>query len=250
MVAYRLSFLVWRMRSVLQVLTIYYLWLSITSKTSLFHNYSQEHLLTYIFGTSIVAAFVFSTRTTELAEDINEGNLSNYLIRPLSYFSYLFARDMGDKLMNVAFSLIELLLLVLLLRPPFLFQTNPVVIFFTFMAICLAVVNNYFIGLLLGTIGFWSRETWAPRFIFSQIVGFFSGALFPLDILPKNLSALFQALPFSYLQYFPLKIYLGQINTFDTISGMVASLMWTIITFLILQAVWIRGLRNYAAYGR
>src|SRR5476649_1174410 len=122
-VNYRISFFIWRMRSVLQMLTLYYLWFSITNKNTSFFHYSQSQLLTYIFGTTVVVAIIFSTRTTEVANDINEGNLSNYLVRPMSYFMYIFVRDIGDKLLNILFSIVEVGLLILLLKPDLFLQT-------------------------------------------------------------------------------------------------------------------------------
>ena len=248
--AYRVSFMIWRMRSVLQLLTLYYLWFSITTKSTTFFHYSQSQLLTYVFGSSIAVAVIFSTRTTEVANDINEGSLSNFLIRPMSYFTYVFARDIGDKLFNCLCSLFELILLVLLLKPNLFLQTNYLSILGTIFAIGLGVINYFLIGFLIGAIGFWSSETWGPRFIFGQILGFLSGGLFPLDILPKPLFTFVQLLPFPYLQYFPLKIYLGQITGLQTIVGFFISALWTVFLSLLLRAVWSKGVKQYGAYGR
>src|SRR5260221_12818608 len=104
MVSYRLNFAVWRLRVVLQFITIYFLWTSlIPCKASLF-GYTQSLMVTYILGIAFLTSFVLASRTQEIGDNINNGELSFFLIKPMNYFLYWFARDIGDKLMNMAFS--------------------------------------------------------------------------------------------------------------------------------------------------
>lgn len=247
---YRLNFVVWRFRNVLQLVTIYFLWFSILPKGSTFGSYSQSLLLTYILGTSIVSSIVFATLTFQIGDEINQGNLSNYLIRPVNYLNFLFAKDIGDKATNLFFSTIELSMLFLILRPPFFLQTNLFYILGTIVCISFAIVINYFFNLLIGFVGFWSSEVWAPRFIFFIAISFFAGGLFPLDILPKPLFLVSEILPFQYMLYFPLKIYLGQLGFLQVIEGFGISAIWVLALYFICQFVWKLGLRQYTAQGR
>lgn len=250
MVAYRLSFLLYRTRNIMSVLTMYFLWLAVLPKNGTFAGYDQQMILTYIFGTSLVSTLVMASRSQAIGDEINEGNLSNHLLRPMSYFKYWFARDMGDKLVNVIFGIVELTLLFSFLKPPLFLQTNPVYLLLFIVALMIGIVNYFFISVGLGMIGFWSRDIWAPRFIFYTVLIFFSGGLFPLDILPHGLSLFFQALPFAYLLYFPVKVYLGQLPVSQVFIGFAVSVVWSFILYQIINAVWQKGLKLYTAYGR
>lgn len=248
--AYRLNFLMWRIRNLIQLLTIYFLWQAILPQKTVFFGYSSSLMLTYILASSIITAIVFSSRTQEIGENISNGDLSIFLIRPLNYFGYWFARDMGDKLMNIFFSIFELLFLFLLLKPPFIIQTNLMILLLTGGALIVAVFLFFLIGCLLGLIGFWNPDIWSPRFIFMIIVGFFAGGLFPLDVLPSNLFYFFQKLPFPYLLFFPLEIYLNKISAFEIMKGFFISLFWILSLFFLVKFVWNKGLRVYSAEGR
>lgn len=249
-VSYRLNFIMWRVRVVLQIITLYFLWLSILPKDTSFLGYNQSLMLTYILGTSLISAFVLSSRSHSVGDEINSGNLSNFLIKPINYFLYQFSRDIGDKAMNILFSSAELTFLFLILQPPLFVQTNPMYIGLFLISTILALVLYFLINFLIGLIGFWSPEIWAPRFIFMIVIAFFAGGLFPLDILPESIFKIFQYLPFTYLLYFPLKVYLGQLALPEVIQGLITSFLWIVLMYLILKFVWNIGLKLYTAQGR
>src|SRR3989344_3991609 len=121
----RVNFTMWRFRTVLQLLIIYFLWSSIMPNNGNLFGYNKEQMLTYIICTQLIMAIVFSTRTGEIAENIINGDLSIFLLKPIKYFKYWFFRDIGDKLMNISFSIVELSLIFLILKPPLFIQTNP-----------------------------------------------------------------------------------------------------------------------------
>ncbi len=246
---YRTSFIVYRLREVLQLLSLYFLWFYVSGRTGSFASYSQISLITYVLISAFVSDVVFSTRTTNIASEINEGGLTTFLLRPLSYLSYYFARDIGDKVMNIIFSISELLLFFLIFHPPFMIQTNILSITLCLFSLILGIILYFFISVAISFIGFWSNETWGPRFIFYQTVGFLAGSLLPLDILPKSLYTILQYLPFSYLIYFPTKLYLGEVSASDTMRGFAILVIWIGLMYLLVKQVWARGLKEYTAQG-
>ncbi len=247
---YRVNFLMWRVRGVVILVSLYFIWLAVLPDKGTLFGYSRSLMLTYILGTSFLSAIIFSSRSYAIGDEINQGNLSNYLIRPVNYFLYWFAKDVGDKAMNIVLSLIELTLLFFLLRPPFFLQTNPFHLILFLLSLVLAIILYFLLNLLMGFIGFWSAEVWAPRFIFFMISSFLAGGYFPLDVLPKEVSFLFQTLPFGYLLFFPLKIYLGQLPLGEIERGFVISFIWVLLLFVLAKFIWIKGLRIYTAQGR
>lgn len=247
---YRIDFVIWRIRSVIQLLTAYFLWIAVLPQNAKIGDYNQPLMLTYILGTSIISAIALSSRTQEIGENINNGDLSIFLLRPINYFGYWFWKDIGDKMINIIFSIVEIIIIFLVLKPPFFVQTDVFYLFPFFTTVIIAVFLYFFLSSLLGLFGFWSADVWAPRFIFFVILGFFTGGFFPLDILPKQIFEIFRLLPFSYLLYFPLKIYLGQLSMLEILKGIFISLLWVLLFYRILFFVWLKGLRNYTAQGR
>lgn len=249
-IAYRFNFFMWRVRTVLSLLTTYFLWLALIPSNSQLFGYSQSRMLTYILLSFFFNSLIIASRTQEIGENINSGNLSTFLIRPFNYFYYWAFRDIGDKTMNMFFAILEIKVIFFLLHPPIFLQIHIMFLLFTLLSVLIAIILNFLIGCILGMIGFWSPEVWAPRFIFYTLIVFFAGMLFPLDILPKAVFSFLQLLPFTYFLYFPLKIYLGQVTTQQMIFGFTVSVFWVFVFFWLLKTIWKRGLQEYAAYGR
>lgn len=247
---YRFNFLMWRVRNVVLILSLYFLWFSVIPENSRVFGYDQSSILTYVLGTSLISAIVTSNRSYAIGDEINQGNLSNYLIKPMNYFLYWFSRDIGDKLMNLFFSIGEIVLIYLIFHPPLVMQTNPVIILLFIFSVILAVILYFLMNLLLGFVGFWSADVWAPRFIFWVVLSFFAGNYFPLDILSPSIYRIFELLPFSYLIFFPIKVYLGQIVMFDIMKGFMITGFWIILLFILSRLIWSKGLRAYTAQGR
>ena len=247
---YRLSFIIYRARSFLQLITMYFLWQFIVPSGSTMFGYSQSHILTYILGTSLIGSVVLSSRSQSIATDINEGNLSNFLIKPVNYFSYWFARDLGDKALNIIFSIGEIGLFFVLFHPPLFVQTQLIIILWTILSVILVMTLYFYFSVFIGLFGFWSNEVWGPRFIFYQLLLFLAGSLFPLDILPKPVFAVMQYLPFTYLLYFPLKLYLGNVSIIYMIQGIAVTIIWIGIMHVATTFLWKKGLKAYTAQGR
>lgn len=249
-VAYRLNFVMWRFRVFLSLVSTYFLWFTLLPQGKSIGSYDQSTILTYILGGSIVYSIVLSTRVADVANEITQGDLSNYLIRPVNYIGYYFAKDIGDKGMNILFSFIEVTLFFLIVHPPFYIQTNAFYLLGFILSILIAICINFSINMLLSFVGFFSAEVWAPRFIFYVVISFFAGTIFPLDILPKWLYLSLQALPFSYLIYTPMKIYLGQLSLQATVLSLFIAALWCVALFFCMQFVWRKGIKLYGAEGK
>lgn len=251
--AYRLNFYLWRFRQVLSFLIIYFFYFALFAGGGYF-GYTKEKMITYILGISLLRALVMSSRTIDLGSIIADGNLANYLIRPLSFFKYWFARDAADKLLNLGFSIVELTILFFILKPQIFIQNNLLLIALLLIAIVMSVLLYFFINVLLGIVAFWTPDSWsgvwAPRFLFFIMMEFFSGTLFPLDFLPKNIFFLFSLTPFPYLVYFPLQIYLGNASYPQIFQGFTIFIFWTIFLYLIVRKTWGAGLKIFSAEGR
>src|SRR3990167_1574500 len=124
--AYRLNFIMWRVRNVLQIFVVFFLWDTVFSfREGELFGYDRDRILTYVFGLIFIKAFVLSARAQDVAGEIARGDIINYLLKPVSYFKYWLTRDISSKALNLIFAVFEFGILYLILKPPFYFQTNP-----------------------------------------------------------------------------------------------------------------------------
>ena len=168
------------------------------------------------------------------------------------YFKYFFTRDIASKMLNLFFAVIEFSLLFIFLKPPFFLQTNIVSILTFLISIVVAILIYFLILFLLGAIPFWVPEIgWSSQFlIVIVVVEALSGALFPIDILPKIVQSIILATPFPYLIYFPIEVYLGNVSGWGFLGGLLVGISWVGVLWLTLNIVWKKGLKSYQAFGR
>lgn len=250
--AYRINFILWRFRNTIQILVFFFLWDSVFTNESIYFGYSKEAILTYALLLVFVRSLVLSSKSNEMAGQIASGDLSNYLLKPINYFKYWITRDFVNKFLNLGFSVVEITILVLLLRPDVYIQSNFFTLFIFTIFIVIAIFLFFNLLLLTNFVPFWAPETaWGAQFLMIVIiVEFLSGSFFPLDVLPKSVFDILKFTPFPYLVYVPIKIYLGGFNNNFIAFSLIVSLFWSVILWFFVKRVWIKGLKVYEAYGR
>src|SRR3970040_1284838 len=123
--AYRINFIMWRVRNMFQIFLVFFLWDTIFANSQrIVFGYYRQKMLTYIFGLIIVRALVLSSKANEVGGDISRGDIINLLLKPISYVKYWLTRDLSSKGINLIFAVFEKILLYFILRPDFFLQGN------------------------------------------------------------------------------------------------------------------------------
>lgn len=252
--AYRSSFILWRLRSMIHVVVFIYLWRAIyaNSPSQVILGYEIQDIMTYALLLIFVRSLVISSKSIDLSAQISSGDFSNLLLKPVGTFKYWLMRDFGSKALNLTFSFFEMSLIIYLLKVDLFIQTDPVQIIIFLLSILLAVLIFFCLVMLTNTIAFWIPElSWGIQFLFIIVAAeFLSGSFFPLNVLPSALYNLVINLPFSYLVYFPIQSYLGLGDGSFYLTRFAVGLFWLIVLIFCLKFVWRNGLRAYEAYGK
>ena len=246
---YRLNFVLWRVRNILRLLMTYFLWRGVFNTNVSVFGYSQNQMLTYVFLVLLVQTLVTSAPSSDnIGGEIGNGELSNYLVKPVSYIGYWFTRDLSSKLLNIIFASVELTLLWLVFQPELQIPVH----LLAFVVSCiLAVLIFYFLNIATRFVSFWTPEnTWGLSFLVIIFIETLAGGIFPLDILPHWTNVALQFTPFPYLIYYPIAIFLGKVTGIHLLQILIQSLLYCGIMYYFAQIIWRRGLKVYASEGR
>src|SRR5579863_3480794 len=112
----RASFFIERFRSLVLLISFYYLWTALLRNRTSFAGYNRSQMITYVLGMNILRSLVFASRTYEIAGEINHGRLSGYLLKPVNFFTYTLFRDLSEKSINALSAMIEVIGLSLLFK--------------------------------------------------------------------------------------------------------------------------------------
>ena len=246
---YRVNFVLWRFRAILQLLLVYFIWWTVFQSQDKVFGYTTASILTYVLVAALMRAIILSTRVTDMIDSINSGSIINFLIKPLGFIRYYLTRDAADKLFNIGFYIAEVSLLIFLLKPPIIIQSKIPVLIPFFIATFGGLVIYFCINFIVSLTSFWVENSWGPLFLMSIFLESLGGGLFPIDILPKPLFNILMLTPFPYLIYFPAKLYLGTMSSQQIIFGFAMIFIWTTILILLMRLTINSGFRHFSAVG-
>jgi len=243
---YRFDFLVARVRNIVLLLTLYFLWSTVFASRNSLAGFSKEQMIFYVLASNIIFSVIFVHSMDDFAYDISSGNLSVHLVKPMNYLAYWFVRRIASRTMNLLMVFLETAAFVMIVKPDLSALSYRGSGLGTFGALALALVIFTLVDFVVGLTAFWTLRAYGPRFSWKVIMEFAAGRFFPLNILPYGVGKVLEFLPFAYLTYWPTTI------LSRGVFGMrlwLVGLAWVAVLAAVLGWVWRRGLRVYEAYG-
>lgn len=251
---YRTSFfLTLFLASGINFLIRYLLWKEIFeySAVSEINGYSfNEMVLYYIFSTFIYLIVDSNRVGIEIGNGIRLGELSKFLVYPITFFEYNFFTFLGKKIIQASTSLFALA--VIFFAFPQLgeqFQFSIQLVLMLCLIVALGIILNFLMDLFLSNFAFWIDEIWTVVVIKMFITQLLSGMVLPLDFFPKYTVEIFRFLPFQYVLYFPVKLWLGQVPFAEFLFGVKVCAVWLFLLMLMNFLFWRKGLKLYSGIG-
>ncbi len=231
------------------LLSLYYLWTALLDNRSGLAGYSREQLLTYVLVMTLLRAWVLACVTDRIPSEISRGKISELVLRPMAMVGFWATQDVANKALNIASAVIELSVFIALVHPPLMAPVSLGAGAAFVLSMLGGMVIYFELSWLLGVLGFWTAQSWGPRFCFEVVLEFCAGAYFPIDILPQRVQSVMNALPFPYLVFHPLSIYLGRAPVSSYVGIFATQACWILVLGVAGAYMWRAGLRRYAAEG-
>lgn len=185
----------------------------------------------------------------QIAADIREGTLNQFLLKPIDYLRYRLCLFAAGRMVYTAVALVPVLLFVLWQRQYFVWPPDAATFGWFALSVCLTALLQFLMSYSMALLAFWVYEVSTFIFIafaFEYIAG---GHLFPLDILPPAIERVLQFTPFPYQLFFPVSIYLGRLDEAEIARGLFIQAGWVVAFYLAARWIWNRGVRKYTAFG-
>ncbi len=245
--AYRLNFFLQIVGPVLVFFFIKYnLWSAIYGENpeQMIQGYNLKSMVTYHIWSMIVTMIGQGHASYNMSEDIRMGRISSYLIYPFNFWEFHTASFLSFQFLQLFISGVTIAILV-----AFNFVELPSTYFLFHGVLYTLFISLFWFTLqyMAGLLSFWLEETWILRVLMGIVTGFLSGYLFPLDLYPDWLVSLLQYTPFTYLTYYPIKIFMGQPSPLWIGYAMIG--LWIIIGATINHLIWKKGIKLYTAAG-
>lgn len=213
-------------------------------------GYTLSHMVSYYLVVTIVTALTAVAEDDwQIAADIKDGNISQFLVKPIDYLTYRLCLFGAGRLIYTAAAFVPVTAFILVLRQDFVLPADGITLTVFVLSLVLTALLQFFISYTMALLAFWVLDVSTFIFILFAFEYIAGGYLFPLDILPPALSQALFLTPFPYQMFFPVSVYLGQVKGAALGQGLVIQAAWVIASYALARFVWSRGIRQYAAVG-
>lgn len=250
---YRFNFLARTVFGLIPLVAILYVWRAIygaKGPDAAVGSYTLAQMVSYYLVVTVVEALTAVNEDDwQIAADIKDGNISQFLLKPIDYLFYRLCLFFAGRLTYIAVAAIPLGLFVLCLHQYFVLPPSwPA--FGAFLAsILLTALLQFFMSYTMAMLAFWVLEVSTFIFILFAFEYIASGHLFPLDLLPVALQNVLAFTPFPYQLYFPVSVYMGKTNGAALWQGLIIQTAWVCAAYALARFGWQRGIKRYSAVG-
>jgi ABC-2 type transport system permease protein len=211
-------------------------------------GFTYQELLGYYIVTVIVT-LISSRVQVNVTDDIKDGELSNFVIKPFNYFAYRLSWEIAWHTVKLLVFAVPLILILLIAKVDI--KLAPDIL--TILLGLVAVIGSYFLSftmsILIGTLAFHLTETTGISNLSDMIRILFTGSAFPLTFFPLVVRQIIDFTPLKYTIYFPVQVLIGKYALPDILIGLGIQLLWTIILFFLYNLNWQAGIKKFSGVG-
>lgn len=226
----------------------YFLWKAVFASRTVIAGFTMSQMMTYVvIGWS--ARTFFANRIDRMIGDaVRDGSIVMDLLKPTNFQLYHYFRSFGRAVFMFAFMTLPIIVVASLLFPvrppsgrlgPYLFPLSVVLSFFLHAGI----------SYLTGLAAFFTRNNEGVFRFKQMIVEVFSGVMIPISFFPAWVQGALFWLPFKYIAYVPLRIYLGMEPLSRVHQGVLLQVMWIIIIYAAGQLLWHLAIKRLEIQG-
>lgn len=214
------------------------------------NGYTLAQMMSYYLILTLVDAFTAVAEDDwQIAADIKDGQISQFLLKPIDYLTYRLSLYAAGRVTYTTCALLPVAVFLAFQWAAMAGPASGLALVQAMVATVLAGLLQFFIAYTVALLAFWVLDV--STFIFTQFAleHIASGHLFPLDLLPAGLQQVVMCTPYPYLAYFPVGVYLGRISGAAAWSGLAIQTLWVVAAYVLARFIFRRGVRQYSAVG-
>jgi viologen exporter family transport system permease protein len=246
--AYRLRYYTGIVTYFIYVSVYYFIWKAIYEHGTAIEGFDFGQIMTYVAIGWIIRSLYFNNIDQDLATQVTEGTLVMNLIKPVNIQGALISTALGQSLFRLVMLTLPTTLILFLIFP-----VHRPASWAGFAAFSASVVLSFFIVAALN----FAVGTLAIRLL--SILGLLrakyfllellSGLLLPISFFPHVFQTALNFLPFQYISYVPLLIYLGKLSGGAAWKALATQAFWVLALIVLGDVMWRWSSRKITVQG-
>jgi len=248
----------WQYRANLLMYLLYWLvspivylavWTTVANGQGNVRGLTANDFATYYLTLLIVDNLTSQITIHILAYKIQDGTLSNELLKPIHpILTNTLIDNLAFKALNFMALIPIWIALYFLFRPDFS-GVRPEWLLLAIPAIMLGFGISFLFGAAITCVAFWTTRVYALNEFYTALVVLFGGLFVPLELLPAIVQPIARFLPFQLVIYFPIQLILGRLTPGAIAGNFALALLWLTLAFALFQLTWRAGVKRFSAVG-
>jgi ABC-2 type transport system permease protein len=181
-----------------------------------------------------------------MEDDIKQGGIARFMIRPMSYTMQLFLEALPVNILFFVFGSIPVIVLVIVFGH-FVVSYQLIAIFVVEMLIAYFMIN--LIGFMIGSMAVYLSSVWGIANGVAEVFSIAGGAIVPLAFLSQGVANTLMLTPFPFMYYIPAGTLLGIIPMSTALQSVAVGIAWVAVLAVLAHFVWGRVKRDINAVG-
>ena len=200
-------------------------------------GFNFETMVPYVIIMYFSAALTYINIALVIENSIRDGSILYDLIRPINYRKYLLCTMLGENVFKACANTLLIIVVSMIVYGVYV-PESLFCVFGFIVSLGLGVMLIFEITYVCGLSAFWLQRTWFIDWFLEAFVIFFGGSAVPLWFYPEILQKFSMILPFRYVSYEAINIYLGRYNAGVCVAKILISILWIIILRTIGIVIW------------
>jgi len=232
----------------ISLIVTYFLWKAIYAYTGtdIIRGFNFKEIITYFTFSWIVGVITWTDVSDDLSHTIRNGKISKNLVKPINFLKYIFFMDIGHRSFAVLIEALPLFLIALII---FKIQVSLVNFPLFLIGLSIAFVLNFLMTAVVGMSAFWFVHNRGLTKVKRVVVHFLSGAVLPITFFPLAFQKASFFMPFQYLEYVPISLWLGKYGLIESLKLFSVGLIWVGIFLILCIWIWNKAIRRVTSVG-
>lgn len=249
LIVYKFEVFIWAILNPIMLTVSYFLWKAIYaySGQSVIGGFTFEALIGYYALVTFVNTITWTNIDQMLSDRVQRGTLANIMLKPISVYAHYLYEKIGGTMFAFAGQALPTIVLAMVIAH---LTTTPLNLILFLISTIIAMFLMYTFVFFVGLSSFWLTQYSGLRMLRSGMVWFLSGNVIPLSFFSASWQAVSNFMPFQYMSYSPVQIFLGKYNLMGSLEVMVIQLIWLAILLVLVHFGTKVALKQFSAVGQ
>ncbi len=184
-----------------------FVWRSLYAGREVLGGFTHEEMLRYYGTAAVIYYLIMDFADWNLQMLVRTGRFLTFALRPLSHQYFALCQKVGHRALGFLFEFLPVWLIFVLGFRVRLWPARPL---WAALSIALSFLMMFLVNYSVGILSFWLTRTDGIRALLRLTRDLLAGTLVPLSLFPAAAQKAMLFLPFQFISYAPVRVFLGR----------------------------------------